>query len=197
MTSTSAVPTAQLVARARAGEDPAYERLFARVTSRLLAYVRVRLGGSLRRELDPLDVLQEVFVRAHVAFPAFEPQHPGAFVPWLFTIADNCLRDLAEHHGALKRRPPAPLARGSTVLAKVRDEHTNPASRCVRHETVDRLVAAMAELAPDEREVLLLRYFQEKSVEEVVAALGRSRSTVLRTLGRARIKLGHALRAGE
>jgi len=193
----SATPTADLLQRARAGEDQAYEDLFARVSSRLVAYVRVRQGEALRGELDPLDVVQEVFVRAHVAFADFDPQHPRAFVPWLLRIADNCLRDLAEHHGAQKRRPPSPIARGSTVLGRVRDRHTNPASRCARDETVDRLVVAMQELAADEREALLLRYFQDKSVEEVVAAMGRSRSTVLRILGRARVKLGQALRASE
>jgi len=49
-------------------------------------------------------------------------------------------------------------------------------------------------MASEEREALLLRYFQEKSVEEVVIAMGRSRSTVLRILGRARVKLGQHLR---
>ena len=187
-------PTAGLVEQARAGEVQAYERLFARVSTRLVAYVRVRLGATLRGQLDPLDVVQEVYVRAHVAFPTFNPEHERTFVPWLLKIADNCLRDLADHHNAQKRRPPSPVAHGSAVLARVRDRHTNPASRCARDETVDRLVAALETLDPDEREALLLRYFQDKSVDEVVASMGRSRSTVLRIMGRARVKLGQQLR---
>jgi RNA polymerase sigma factor (sigma-70 family) len=55
-------------------------------------------------------------------------------------------------------------------------------------------VAALETLDPDEREALLLRYFQDKSVDEVVASMGRSRSTVLRIMGRARVKLGQQLR---
>ena len=190
-------PTAQLVQRARAGEDQAYEQLFARVATRLVTYVRLRIGAALRAQVDPLDVVQETYARAHVAFPSFEPTHERAFVPWLLRIADNCLRDLADHHGAQKRRPPAPLARGSTVLAQLRDRHTNPLSRCARDEGADRLVAAMDALDAEEREALLLRYFQDMSVDEVVASMGRSRSTVLRILGRARLKLGQVLRAAD
>ena len=113
-------PTAQLVERARAGDAEAYERLFARVTTRLTTYVRVRLGAKLRQHVDALDVVQEIYVRAHQAFADFEPEHEGSFVPWLLTIADHCLRDLANHHGAQKRRPPAGLARGSTVMHRLR-----------------------------------------------------------------------------
>lgn len=188
--------TADLVRRAQAGDDEAYERLFARVTSRLLAYVRIRLGSDLRARLDPLDVVQEAYVRAHVAFPQFEQRDEQAFGRWLCTIADHCLKDLAEHHGAQKRTPPSPLVRGSAALTRIRAMHTNPLSRCARQERAERLVAAMDQLDEPEREVLLLRYFQDMSVADVVATVGRSRATVLRQLGTGRVKLGLLLREG-
>lgn len=189
--------TADLVRRAQAGDEDAYERLFARVGSRLLAYVRLQLGSRLRERLDPLDVVQETYVRAHQAFPGFEQRDERAFGRWLCAIADHCLKDLAEHHAARKRRPPSPLVRGSAALARLRDQHTNPASRCARQERAERLLAAIGQLEPPEREVLLLRYFHELSVAEVVARVGRSRATVLRQLGRGRLQLGALLREEE
>lgn len=188
--------TADLVRRAQAGDDQAYEGLFARFTSRLLAYVQIRLGPTLRAKLDPLDVVQEIYVRAHKAFDDFELRDEQAFGRWLCTIAERCLRDLADHHGALKRRPEPGIVRGSTVLGRLRANHTNPASRCARQEEADRLVAAMGALDEAEREVLLMRYFRELPVAEIVTTLGQSKATVMRRLGAARLKLGRALRGG-
>ena len=190
----SELRTADLVRQAQGGDHEAYERLFARVSSRLVAYVRLRLGPRLRERVDVLDVVQEAYVRAHQAFADFEQRDERAFGRWLCAIADHALKDLAEHHDAQKRRPPSPLIRGSAALARVRARHTNPASRCAREEHRERLLAALQDLEPEEREVLLLRYFQELSVAEVVGRVGRSRATVLRQLGRGRLKLGALLR---
>ena len=76
----------RLVALIRAGNDRAFEVLFDRYQSRLLAFC----GSMLKSRQDAEDVLQEVFVNAHNAMLADE--RPINVRPWLYRIARNrCL----------------------------------------------------------------------------------------------------------
>jgi RNA polymerase sigma-70 factor (ECF subfamily) len=186
-------PTADLVAAAQGGDAQAYEQLFERVADRLLLFIRLRMGPRLREHHDPLDVLQETYVEAHRSFARFRPDGPGAFTRWLHAVADHRLRDLAKEQARQKRRPPSPLVHGSGVMDRVRARHTGPSSACARREAQEKLAQAMLELAEEEREALLRRYFQEETLETIAAALGRSEPTVRRLLGHARVKLGKLL----
>ena len=79
----------RLVALIRDGHDHAFEVLFERYHSRLLAFCR----HMLRSTEDAEDVLQEVFVKAHAAMLADE--RAINVRPWLYRIARNrCLNHL-------------------------------------------------------------------------------------------------------
>jgi RNA polymerase sigma-70 factor (ECF subfamily) len=182
--------TRLLLDRARAGERDAYERLFALAADRLLLFIRLRLGAGLREKVDSLDVLQETFLEAHRALPGFEAGEDGAFARWLCRIAENRLRGLADHHGAKKRTLPTDERPVSDVLAA----HAGPSTLASRKETRDRLERALGELAPDEQQALLLRYFEDRGLEEIAERLGRSPTAVRRLLGRGLAALGGRLR---
>src|SRR5829696_10580516 len=79
----------KLVALIRDGNEHAFEALFERYHTRLLAFCR----HMLRSTEDAEDVLQEVFVKAHAAMLADE--RPINVRPWLYRIARNrCLNHL-------------------------------------------------------------------------------------------------------
>jgi len=192
-----ATTTHHLVEQVQAGDRAAYEALFERVADRLLTYVRIRMGARLRGRLEPVDVVQDVYLEAFRDLARFEPRDEGAFSRWLYRIADHRLSNLADHFGARKRQAPGgALARGSAVLDRLRDRERSPSSVCARREQEERLVAAMESLDPDEREALLLRHFQGLSVAEVRESLGKSDATVFRILGRARLKLARLVDPG-
>jgi RNA polymerase sigma-70 factor (ECF subfamily) len=186
-------PTEGLVAAAQGGDQAAYEQLFERVAGRLLLYVRLRMGARLRERHDPLDVLQETYAEAHRSFARFRAEGTGSFLRWLHAVADNRLRDLSKAQEARKRRPSRPMAQGSRVMDRVRARHSGPATASAKRELQERLLEAMGALPEDEREALLRRHFQEETLDEIAAALGRSEATVRRLLGAARVKLGRAL----
>ena len=96
--------TADLVARARAGDRDAYDRLFALAADRVLLFLRVRLGPELAARVEPMDVLQETYVEALSGFARFEYRGDDTFARWLCRIAENKLHGLAKFHGAQKRR---------------------------------------------------------------------------------------------
>lgn len=186
--------TTDLVVGAKEGDDEAYERLFARVQARLLAYIRLRTGRQLAGHVEPMDVLQEAYLQAHKYFPTFDPDHgEGAFLRWMCRIVDNSLRDFAKHFGAKKRTAPNGLRRVSEAGHQVRAGGTGPSTAVVKDEENDRLAEAMQGLDDQEREVLLLRYFQDTPLKEIARQLEIKERTVRTLLGRARHKLGAAL----
>ena len=77
-----AADESELLARLRAGDDRAYERLVVEQGGRLLAVAR----RFLRNEEDARDCLQECFVQAFRALPRFEGSsklsQPGSTVSW-------------------------------------------------------------------------------------------------------------------
>lgn len=186
--------TEELLRKVASGDQDAYDRLFAHAAERVLLFIRIRLGKGLQRKLEPMDVLQETHLAAHRVFSNFEYRHQRSFTHWLCRIADNCLHGLADYHGARKRRPPGALERISRMLDRLGDGKTGPATSVERRDERERLAEAMGKLAQDERTVLLSRFFQEKTMEELAHELGRSPSAAQRLLARATSRLGEIMK---
>ncbi len=184
---------ADLIRRAHAGEREAYDQLFALAADRVLLFIRMRLGEGLRARVDSMDVLQEAYLEAHRALPEFEPRDDGAFARWLCKIAENRIRGLADHFGAKKRQGKVEV---TAVLERAKATGTGPMTAVARRENRELLAAAMERLEGKEREALMLRYFQDRTVEDVASLMGRSPTAVRRLLGRAAIRLGEELGRG-
>jgi RNA polymerase sigma-70 factor (ECF subfamily) len=95
----------------------------------------------------------------------------GAEKPWLYAIALNCLRDGARR-GRLEQRA---LER---YAAEPVPRHAEAGGRVETAEEGDRLRAALAGLAEEEREALGLRFAADLSVPEIAQLLGLPLSTV-------------------
>ena len=184
--------TAALVARAKDGDQEAYDRLFATAAERAMLFIRLRLGGRLRDNVESMDVLQDAYLDAYQAFGTFELRDDDAFAKWLCRIIENRIRGLADHYGAQKRQPPGKPVDLSRIVEKARSA-TGPATAVGRIENKEKLTAALGRLEGEEREALLLRFFQDRTVDEIANLLGRSPSGARRLLGRATARLGGLL----
>lgn len=182
--------TANLLDRAKSGDRDAYDTLFALAADRLLLFIRLRLGAALRAKLDSMDVLQEAYLEAHRALPSFELSEDGAFARWLCRISENKIRGLADYHGAKKRQEPQADRHVSDVLAA----QTGPVTVAARKEGRIRLEKAIDKMESEEREALLLRYFEDLTVDQIGETMGRSPTSVRRLLGRATVRLGDLLK---
>lgn len=183
----------QLFDRARAGDDDAYERLFALAHERVRLYARARMGPAARRDEESLDVLQATFLEAHQAFSGLDYRGQSAFLAWLCGIAENRIRRGAERRRTAKRTPPGARVRLERVRELVEASRTGPASVVARFEERERLLAAMDELPEEERNAVLLRFFRGLPLAAVAAELGRSESTARRLVARAAVRLGALL----
>jgi RNA polymerase sigma-70 factor (ECF subfamily) len=186
-------PSDDLLARARGGEAEAFGRLFEAAAPRVLLYIRLRLSPHLARELGPEDVLQETALSAFDAISGFEPRGAGAFARWLCAVAENRLRDAAQHQGALKRRPAGERQALSAVLERLRLSATGPASAARRDERHEQLRAQLEALEPRQRQALLARYFRGATTAQVGLELGTSETGARRLLARAIARLGREL----
>ena len=189
-------PTAGLLQAAQAGDRVAFDHLFARVTPRLRWYVGIRLGLGLRARIEPEDVLQETFAAAWTGLASFEDRGPGSFLRWMFTLAENQIRGLAVHHRA-QRRDAGRTRPADTALAMAADPHTGPCTRAARVERRLQVARAMAQLEDNEREVLLARLVEGRTVAETAQRLGRSESSTRRLLASSSARLGRILEKGE
>ena len=167
----------QLVALIRDGHEHAFEALFDRYHSRLLAFCR----NMLRSTEDAEDVLQEVFVKAHAAMLADE--RPINARPWLYRIARNrCLNHL--------RRP---VADGVDTMDVLPSEHgVTTAERVQKREDFRCLVEDVGELPETQRTALLLRELDALSYEEIATAMDTTVPAVKSLLVRARMSLAEA-----
>jgi RNA polymerase sigma-70 factor (subfamily 1) len=169
------VTTVDLLERARAGSDEALGALVERCGPKLLALVRLRLGPSLRREVESRDVLQSALVKALAGFGRFAGTDGGSLMAWLARIVENEVRDLAEHYGRQRRDAARRVSlEESPEAARLASRVRSQTSCLALGERLSALAAAIESLTPDHREVIILHALEQRTFAEVAPRLGRS-----------------------
>jgi RNA polymerase sigma-70 factor (ECF subfamily) len=153
-------PFDEVLTSARAGFPQAFERLFSQLSRPLAAYFRSQ-GAA-----DPAGSTNDVLLRVFRGIDRFEGDE-SQFRAWVFTIARNSLVD--ERRRARRRVTTTPMDPPDELLPE------EPASE---HGALARLgtrraVEVIESLAPDQREVLLLRIVGDLTVDQVAAIVGK------------------------
>jgi RNA polymerase sigma-70 factor, ECF subfamily len=160
--------TTRLLVRARDGDAEAREALLERLRPRIVLWVSARLGARLSAEVEPEDIAQDVLLAMHKRLDDFKGDDRRAFLGWIFTVAENRIRDLADRAGAGKRQR-AELPRR---------EQTTPSQAAAREELARRLADAVGRLDEPHRQVIQMRRFEEMEVNEIARRLDRSENAV-------------------
>jgi RNA polymerase sigma factor (sigma-70 family) len=168
----------QLVTRLKAGDTGAFDRLVCAHQERVARLV-VRLLG---KDAEINDLMQEIFLSVYVGIKRFRQE--SRFSTWLTTIAINKCRSYARKQQRRRRllgwlRWARPHYRDNI------DPRTNDA--------LEQLKEAVYRLPMSLREPLVLRYFEELSVDEIGKVLNISPGAVEVRLSRARQKLKEIL----
>jgi RNA polymerase sigma-70 factor (ECF subfamily) len=164
----TATLTVQCVRRALDGDASAREELLGRVRPRLVLWAASRMSPELRAAADPEDIAQEVLLAVHRDFERLAPRESAEFLPWLFGVAENRVRDLVDRVRAAKRNGEPPQQRTVRSVS----------SLAGLKEDADRLLRAIAQLSDDHREVLQLRRFEDLPAAEVGRRMGRTEGAV-------------------
>src|SRR3954451_6984311 len=171
-----------LLDRARAGDALALAALFDRYRDRLRHMVRLRLDRRLAGRLNTSDVLQEAFIEASKRLtPQSREREMPAFL-WLRLVTGQALIDLHRRHLGARMRDAAleislhrgtlPQASSLSLAELLLGRLTSPTRAAQRAEMQLRLQEALNRLDPIDREVLVLRHFEELSNVETAQVLG-------------------------
>ncbi len=182
------LPTDQelLTRLAQRGDRAALSQLVQRHQGAVFRYC----GGLCRDTASAEDALQQTFLDLMRGAATFSAQ--SSFRAWLFTLARN-----ACHRGARLRsgepREPVPLQE----LGALAGWGESPEQAAARSLDRARLRAAIASLAPEAQEVLVLRDLEGLSGTEVARILDIGLAAQKSRLHRARLALSAALRAPQ
>lgn len=198
----NADPTEALLERARAGDSAALSAALAQHSSKLERMVALRMDSRLARRFEAADVVQDALLEAAQRFPEWCAQQRYPFSVWLRLLTSqklqSAVRDSHRQKRDIAREQPA-AAHSSLTASGAADwwisTHTSPTQAARRGELRERVLAALEELGELDREVLVLRYFEELSNEETAAELGIDADAASKRFARALQRIRPALRA--
>ena len=165
----------------------------------LLAYIDRRLGTGLRRKVEPLDIYQETAIAALNAWPTLELGDRDPF-GWLCQVAEqriiDCHRRFAAQKRASDREVSAhvkPVDASRELIDLLAASLTSASQVVARNERQAKLNAAIAQLAPEAREVLRMRYVEAMPTKAIAEAVGKTDGAVRVLLTRTLHKLQELL----
>jgi RNA polymerase sigma-70 factor (ECF subfamily) len=177
---------AELIAAAQRDEETAYAGLYAYYADTLHRYLYVRTGDAHLAE----ELLGDVWLRVVEHLPKFHLPSDGAdlaFSKWLYRIARNLV---INHYQRAQRRQQIPLDEGQPT-------DDPPVETIIeRQEEHAELYAALEELTTEQREIVVLRFFEGRTSADVANITERSEGAVKSLQHRALSALARMLRNG-
>jgi RNA polymerase sigma-70 factor (ECF subfamily) len=156
---------ASLAVRAGKGDAAAFGALYDRHVAAVYRYVYYRV----RNDAEAEDLVSEVFMRALRAIPRYEPRQ--AFLAWLYRIARNAVIDRS-------RRSRIQISFEDALAHPNVDQIIEPDAGLLALSDKQAVRDALARLTPLQQEVIVLRFVEGKTTEEIAALVGRREGTV-------------------
>jgi RNA polymerase sigma-70 factor, ECF subfamily len=173
--------TQELLAAAKNGQAEAINQLLERHRAALRRMVDLRMDRAMERRVDASDVVQDVMLEANRRLNDYLHDPVMPFHLWLRQLAKDRIIDLHRRHRvaakrSLDRERPleaAPRLDQSTLdlAAQLCDREMTPAEAATWRELERRFQAAIEELDERDREVVLMRHFEQLTNSEVAQAL--------------------------
>jgi RNA polymerase sigma-70 factor (ECF subfamily) len=160
-----------LIAACRRGERDAFRALFESYKDKVYS-IALRFSGD---ESLAMDIAQDVFLKLFSSIADFRGD--AAFSTWVYRLVVNCCLD----H---KRRSWRLIPIADDLLAVLRAPG-NSLDRMLHSEMRERVQSAVEKLSPELRMVVVLRYTEGLSYDEIAEVLGCATGTVASRLNRA------------
>jgi len=154
-----------LALRAGKGDAAAFGALYDRYVEAVYRYVFYRV----RNDADAEDLVSDVFMRALRAIPRYEPR--VAFLAWLYRIARNAVIDRA-------RRSRIQISFEDALAHPGVDQVVEPDATILALSDKEAVRGALAKLTPLQQEVIVLRFVEGYSTQEIATLVGKREGTV-------------------
>lgn len=152
-----------LTVAAASGDRRAFAALYERHLDAIYRYCYFRLRSVAEAE----DMTADVFHRALLAMPRYQPRRP--FLAFLYTIARNAVIDRAR------------AARSDAPFEDAFDHPTDAAGPEAHALAADQAIAvrtAIRRLSPLQQEIVVLRFIEGRTTKEIATLTGKRESTI-------------------
>lgn len=173
----------RLVELALGGDDTAFEYLFNRYREAIYRLFVQRLGGAN----DADDLLQETFIKVYINLGRYNPDY--TFGQWVYTIARNTFVDF-------RRRRQEDLPIDERFAAPASPAPT-PEESVINLQQRTQIERYLERLTPRYRRLVVLRFFDGLSYEEIAARLDLPLGTVKTQIHRARGRMCRMIKNEE
>lgn len=174
--------TADLLKDVKEGDSQAVERLLARHRDSLHRMIQLRLDQRIKRRVDVSDVVQDVLIEANRRLKDYLQNPAMAFHLWIRQIAKDRLIDAHRRHRvsakrSIDREQPVMVAGGVDqssldIIGQLMDPGITPAAAATQRELAGHVEGAIARLGETDRDIILMRHYEQLSNGEIAAALG-------------------------
>lgn len=163
----------EAIASVISGDKQAYKHIVEKYKQRAY-YIAL---GFVRDPDTAMDISQMAFIKAYKNLKRFDLERP--FFPWFYRILRNLSLDHIKH---VKRINEIPLE-DVQILSDEREDR----------DLKEALLKAIDELPLEQREIILLRYFEGLSYKEIAETVGKPIGTVMSSLHYSKRKLKNTL----
>lgn len=203
----NSLETQELLELARGGDTDSRNRLLERHREAVRRLVALRIDPVLQRRVDASDIVQDVLIEANTRLIEYLEANKMPFHVWLRHLARDHLIDAhRKHRGAARRSLDREASFQQTELSNqsafdlanlLRDRQMTPAAAATHHELEMRFQQALETLEEDDREIVLMRHFEQLTNQQTAEALKLSEPAAsmryLRAMRRLRAQLGEPL----
>lgn len=176
------VSDSELVALYILGDEKAFEKLVHRHKSRIYTTVYLIVKDQYVAE----DLMQDTFIKAVDTIKSGRYNDEGKFLPWIIRIAHNLAIDYFRRD---KRYPNVVFEDGSNVFNTLDFSEDSVESIQIRQETHEQLREMIQRLPDVQKQVLIMRHYEDMSFQEIADATGVSINTALGRMRYALINL--------
>ena len=169
---TNHTPDALLVNDYIAGNEIALKVLIERHQSKIYGFIYSKLAD--RDVAD--DIFQDTFIKVIKTLKSNSYNEEGKFLPWVMRIAHNLIID---HFRRNKKMPMMRETEEFSIFSIIKDDHKNAETQMINEVIENDLRRIIEELPADQKEVLMMRIYQDLSFNEIAEITGVSINTAL------------------
>jgi RNA polymerase sigma factor (sigma-70 family) len=176
------VNDSELISRYIKGDERAFEGLVLKHKSKVYSTIYLIVKDSDIAQ----DILQDAFIKAVDVLRSGRYNEEGKFLPWILRIAHNMAID---HFRRDKRYPNTEFDDAAAAFNSLNFAEDSLETQTVKKETYEHLRSMIKRLPQQQREVLVMRHYEDMSFQEIADATGVSINTALGRMRYALINL--------
>ncbi|EAZ95802.1 RNA polymerase sigma factor/ECF subfamily (sigma-70) [Flavobacteria bacterium BAL38] len=166
------LPDAVLVKNYIGGDESALSTLIQRHQSKIFGFIYSKVND---RDLSD-DIFQDTFIKVIKTLKSHSYNEEGKFLPWVMRIAHNLVVD---HYRKAKKMPYQRDTEEYSVFNYMTDNVLNIEGQMISEQVASDLNKLLEELPEDQKEVLVMRMYQDLSFKEIADLTGVSINTAL------------------